>query len=133
MKNISFGLDFDFFCPFSGLYRDDFYDYTDAVSNEAVRRLPADVYDKLVFRQIRASQLEITKRYLPEEERPTYEDVSFKYLFFVFFKIFLTNFLFNIFFSEQNEANGYFLQPYLDRVKREKKEKEEWVKFLSKD
>ncbi|KAI7692480.1 Cytochrome b-c1 complex subunit 7, partial [Sarcoptes scabiei] len=57
-----------------GLYRNDFFDYTDPVHIEAMRRLPADKYDQHVYRVIRAFQLEITKRYLPENEWITYEE-----------------------------------------------------------
>lgn len=41
-----------------------------------MRRLPADKYDQHVYRVIRAFQLEITKRYLPENEWITYEEVN---------------------------------------------------------
>lgn len=74
----------------TGLYRDDLYDYTNPVHLEALRRLPADVYDAHVFRVVRASQLEFTKQYLPPSEWPSYDDVSgpivspFLYLQFVY-------------------------------------------------
>lgn len=61
--------------PSSGLYQDDLHDYTDPVNIEALRRLPPDEYDQHTFRVIRASQLEFTKQYVPESERPTYEEV----------------------------------------------------------
>ncbi|KAH7636428.1 cytochrome b-c1 complex subunit 7 [Dermatophagoides farinae] len=89
-----------------GLYYDDFYDYTDAAHLEAVRRLPPDLYDQHTYRLVRASQLEITKQFLPKEQWPSYEEDMDK---------------------------GRFLTPYLDEVMKEKKEKEEWINFLSKD
>lgn len=67
--------------PFSGLYQDDLHDYTDPVNIEALRRLPPDEYDQHTFRVIRASQLELTKQYVPENERPTYEEVMFMFNF----------------------------------------------------
>ncbi|KAF7490335.1 Cytochrome b-c1 complex subunit 7 [Sarcoptes scabiei] len=89
-----------------GLYRNDFFDYTDPVHIEAMRRLPADKYDQHVYRVIRAFQLEITKRYLPENEWITYEE---------------------------DQEKGHFLEPYIEEVLKEKKEKEDWISFLSKD
>ncbi|KAI2804014.1 hypothetical protein RDWZM_001718 [Blomia tropicalis] len=89
-----------------GLYRDDLYDYTDPVHLEALRRLPPDVYDQHCFRVVRASQLEFTKQFLPQEEWPSYEE---------------------------DQTKGRFLQPYIEEVQKEKLEKEEWVSFLSKD
>ena len=59
-----------------GLYNDDLHDYYDNVNLEAIRRLPPDEYDQYVYRVIRASQLEMTKSYIPPSERATYEEVS---------------------------------------------------------
>lgn len=97
---------FLFLFYFLGLYRDDLYDYTDPVHLEALRRLPPDVYDQHCFRVVRASQLEFTKQFLPQEEWPSYEE---------------------------DQTKGRFLQPYIEEVQKEKLEKEEWVSFLSKD
>lgn len=58
------------------MYYDDFYDYTDAAHLEAVRRLPPDLYDQHTYRVVRASQLEITKQFLPKEQWPSYEEVT---------------------------------------------------------
>lgn len=110
----------------TGLYRDDLHDYTNPRVLEAVRRLPADVYDAHVFRVIRASQLEFSKQYLPESERPTFEDVSGTIQSQSFS-------LLTVCVSLQAEANGNFLQPYIQEVEKECQEIDEWHKFLSKD
>nr|WCD24755.1 Tyr p 24 allergen [Tyrophagus putrescentiae] len=89
-----------------GLYNDDLHDYYDNVNLEAIRRLPPDEYDQYVYRVIRASQLEMTKSYIPPSERATYEE---------------------------DQTKGAYLQPYIKEVLKEKKEKEEWLNFLSKD
>lgn len=64
-----------FFLSTLGLYQDDFYDYYDPVEVEAVRRLPADLYDAHTFRVIRASGLEMNKEFIPLEQRFTLEEV----------------------------------------------------------
>ena len=93
---------------------------------EALRRLPGDVYDKHVFRVVRASQLEINKQFLPKEQWPSYEEVCFDYAF-------LSWLILPFVYSIQDETTGKFLRPYIEEVLKEKKEKEEWVSFLSKD
>jgi len=96
-----------------GLYQNDidcldqlpFHPSCEDVYDEALRRLPAEEYDRFVFRLIRASQLEITKSYIPAKERTTFEE---------------------------DETKGRFLEPYMKEVLAEKKEKEDWMDFLSK-
>ncbi|KAG8222400.1 hypothetical protein J437_LFUL003021 [Ladona fulva] len=65
---------------------------------EALRRLPQDVLDRRNFRIQRALHLSLTKDILPKEEWTKFE-----------------------------EDNKY-LQPYLEEVKRERMEREEWNK-----
>ncbi|KAI1285076.1 Cytochrome b-c1 complex subunit 7 [Halotydeus destructor] len=83
-----------------GLYADDVLDdeHNEEV-REAVRRLPAEEYDRRMFRHVRAFQLEITKSYLPKDEWINYED-----------------------------QYNYYLQPYIKEVLAELKEKSDWVK-----
>ncbi|CAG2165513.1 unnamed protein product [Oppiella nova] len=96
-----------------GLYKNDieclgklpFHPSDEDVYNEALRRLPGDEYDRWAFRTIRCAQLEITKSFIPEKERHTYEE---------------------------DETKGRFLEPYMKEILAEKKEKEEWQDFLSK-
>jgi len=88
-----------------GLYHDDLVEPESPLTKEAIRRLPAEEYDAHVFRVVRASQLEITKSFVPPEERPTYEE---------------------------DQTKGRFLQPYLKEIEAEKKEKEQWMDFLAK-
>ncbi|XP_069587781.1 cytochrome b-c1 complex subunit 7 [Ranitomeya imitator] len=80
-----------------GLMRDDtLYETPDV--QEAIRRLPAKVYDDRMFRIKRALDLDMKKNILPKEQWTKYEeDVS-------------------------------YLQPYIREVIRERKEKEEWGK-----
>jgi ubiquinol-cytochrome c reductase subunit 7 len=81
-----------------GLYHDDVVrECFNPEVMEALRRVPKDVYDGRIFRQVRADQLEITKSYLPKEEWITPED-----------------------------PHNYYLQPYIDEVLAEWKEKKEW-------
>jgi hypothetical protein len=83
-----------------GLYTHDIADedFTAEIA-EAVRRMPADQLHARSYRQIRASQLEITKEYLPKEQWISYED---------------------------DQANGRYLQPLIDEVLAEWKEKADW-------
>ena len=67
---------------------------------EAVRRLPRDMYDQRVFRQVRAGQCEITKSYLPKDLWTSVED-----------------------------PNHWYLQPYIAEVEAEWKEKKDWAKL----
>ncbi|XP_059608517.1 cytochrome b-c1 complex subunit 7-like [Phlebotomus argentipes] len=80
-----------------GLYREDIL-YEDDDVQEAVRRLPRDLYDARNFRIIRALQLSMTKTILPKEQWTKYEE------------------------------DVKYLEPYLDEVIRERKEKEAWLK-----
>lgn len=58
-----------------GLYHDDLlYNFPDVL--EAVRRLPRPVKEERDWRLIRAVQLDIKSIILPENQWPTYEDVS---------------------------------------------------------
>lgn len=83
-----------------GLYTDDIADedFTPEIA-EAVRRLPGDQLHARSYRQIRAAQLEITKEHLPKEQWIAYED---------------------------DLANGRYLQPYIQQVLAEWKEKADW-------
>merc|ERR1711976_167614 len=63
---------------------------------EAIRRLPKDVYDKRIFRITRAINLSNKKIILPKEEWTQYEN------------------------------DVHYLEPYIERVKMEMKEKSEW-------
>ncbi|CAG2105052.1 unnamed protein product [Medioppia subpectinata] len=82
-----------------------FHPGTEAVYAEALRRLPADEYDRWAFRCIRSAQLEITKTYIPESERITFEE---------------------------DQTKGRYLEPYVKEILAERKEKEDWQDFLSK-
>lgn len=86
-----------------GLYYDDIreYDFCPEVK-EAVRRLPSDVYDQRNYRLLRASQLDINKEYLPKEQWVTYEE---------------------------NQTKGRYLEPYVQQVLSEWKEKLDWEKL----
>jgi len=64
---------------------------------EAIRRLPEPVQDERNFRIIRALQLSMMKSVLPKEEWPTYD------------------------------SDDYYLDPYLEEVKREMAERREWA------
>ncbi|XP_044577879.1 cytochrome b-c1 complex subunit 7-like [Cotesia glomerata] len=63
---------------------------------EALRRLPEDVMDARVFRIVRAMQLSCQKIVLPKEQWTKWEE------------------------------DVRYLQPYLEEVRKEIKEKEEW-------
>jgi len=68
------------------------------ILEEAVRRLPADVYDQRQFRISRALQLSFLKTYLPEDQWTKYEE------------------------------EDYYLKPYYEEVEREINERKEWAK-----
>lgn len=83
-----------------GLYHDDLLrECFNPEVDEAVRRLPRQMYDERIYRQVRADQLDITKSYLPKNEWIKAEDPM-----------------------------NYYLQPYVDEVLAEWKEKEDWEK-----
>lgn len=60
---------------FSGLMRDDIIRETPEVE-EAIRRLPKDVYDQRIFRISRALNLSAKKNILPREQWTKIEDVQ---------------------------------------------------------
>lgn len=72
--------------------------YEDDDVKEAVRRLPEPVRDERNFRMMRAIQLDMCKQILPKEQWTKYE------------------------------ADVKYLQPYLEEVKREREEREDWLK-----
>lgn len=78
-----------------GLHRDDCL-YETAEVKEALRRLPAKLYDERHFRITRALHLSMTKTILPKDQWTKYEE-DFKYL-----------------------------EPYLEEVEKEQAEKVEW-------
>ncbi|XP_034937342.1 cytochrome b-c1 complex subunit 7-like [Chelonus insularis] len=78
-----------------GLRHDDIL-YENEIVSEAVRRLPAHVYDERTFRIVRAMQLSCNKTILPKEQWTTMEE------------------------------DVRYLQPYIDEIKKEIQEKEEW-------
>lgn len=82
-----------------GLYRDDLFYETPEVT-EAVKRLPQEVYDARVYRIQRAFQLSLTQSILPEKEWTKFED----------------------------DQKNHYLEPYLNEVEREVKEKDVWSK-----
>lgn len=89
-----------------GLYHDDLIGgYNNTVQPmvaEAYRRLlidQPDLHDQRVYRGLRATQLKIQKKFLPEEERPTFEE---------------------------DMTKGRYLQPYLEQLHREEQEKKEF-------
>lgn len=86
-----------------GLYHDDLIGGPNNTSvpvvAEAYRRLlidQPDLHDQRIYRGLRATQLKIQKKYLPEEEWVTYEE---------------------------DMTKGRYLQPYLEQIYREEKEK----------
>lgn len=83
-----------------GLYHDDLLrECWNPEIEEAVRRLPRQMYDERLYRQVRADQLEITKSYLPKDQWIKAEDPM-----------------------------NFYLDPYVEEVLAEWKEKEEWAK-----
>lgn len=90
-----------------GLYHDDLIGgYNNTIQPtvaEAYRRLlidQPDEHDKRVYRGLRATQLKIQKKYLPEEEWTTYEE---------------------------DMTKGRYLQPYLAQLAKEDKEKKDFA------
>ncbi|KAH8246826.1 hypothetical protein KR032_000852 [Drosophila birchii] len=80
-----------------GLYRDDcLYENEDV--QEAVRRLPQDLYDERNYRIMRALHLSMTKTILPKDEWTKYEE------------------------------DVKYLEPYLNEVIKERLEREHWSK-----
>lgn len=86
-----------FFALLVGLHRDDCL-YENADVKEAIRRLPADVYDQRAFRMTRALHLSMTKTILPKEQWTKYEE------------------------------DTKYLEPYLEEVIKEREEREAWNK-----
>ncbi|XP_035218354.1 cytochrome b-c1 complex subunit 7-like [Stegodyphus dumicola] len=82
-----------------GLYRDDLLYETPEVQ-EAIRRLPQEVYDARMYRIQRAHQLQINHSILPQNEWTKFED---------------------------DQKNRY-LEPLLKEVEQEKKERDLWAK-----
>jgi ubiquinol-cytochrome c reductase subunit 7 len=81
-----------------GLYHDDaLYENEDVI--EALNRLPQTVLDERSFRIQRAVNCSMLKTVLPKDQWPTYDE---------------------------DRAKGRYLQPYLNEVKAEKKEREAW-------
>lgn len=70
--------------------------YEDDTVKEAIRRLPRDLYDERNYRIIRALNLSMTKTILPKDQWTKYEE-DFKYL-----------------------------TPYIEEVKKEEAERNEW-------
>lgn len=86
-----------------GLYHDDLVGgYNQTVKPnvaEAYRRIAIDnpkLHDERCYRSIRATQLRINKKILPESEWVTFEE---------------------------DQEKGYYLKPYLEQIEREEKEK----------
>lgn len=78
-----------------GLHHDDVLYENEAVA-EAIKRLPAKLYDERNYRIIRALHLSMTKTILPKDQWTKYEE-DFKYL-----------------------------EPYLKEVEKERAERNEW-------
>lgn len=72
--------------------------YEDDDVKEAVRRLPESVRDERNYRMMRAIHLDMCKQILPKEQWTKYEQ------------------------------DVKYLQPYLEEVKKEREEREEWNK-----
>lgn len=82
----------------AGLYYNDLYDdLTDPQVAEAVRRLPADVFDARNKRLLLATQASLCHTYLPKEQWTKYEE------------------------------DVKYLDPYLDEVNREKAERDAYI------
>lgn len=89
-----------------GLYHDDLIGgYNNTVKPivaEAYRRLlidQPDLHDQRVFRALRASQLKIEKKLLPEDQWPSFEE---------------------------DMTKGRYLQPYLEQLEKEDREKRDF-------
>ncbi|XP_058610752.1 cytochrome b-c1 complex subunit 7 isoform X2 [Onychostoma macrolepis] len=72
--------------------------HEDSDVKEAVRRLPEQVYNDRMFRLKRALDLSMKQQVLPKDQWTKYEE------------------------------DAHYLEPYLEEVVRERKEKEEWAK-----
>ncbi|ROT79376.1 putative cytochrome b-c1 complex subunit 7 [Penaeus vannamei] len=83
-----------------GLFHDDCLYENDDVK-EALRRLPQNLKDDRHYRMHRAIHLSMTKTVLPKDEWFSYEE---------------------------DHTKGRYLQPYLQEVITERKEREEWNK-----
>lgn len=70
----------------------------DSDVKEAIRRLPEPVYNDRMFRIKRAMDLSMKHQILPKDQWTKYEE------------------------------DAHYLEPYLEEVIRERKEKEEWQK-----
>jgi len=81
-----------------GLLHDDILSPLPIVE-QAVTRLPDEMQDLRNFRLTRAMQCSVQKSVLPKEEWTTYEE---------------------------DQKNGKYLQPYIDEIEREEKERAEW-------
>ncbi|KAF3426041.1 hypothetical protein E2986_02102 [Frieseomelitta varia] len=79
-----------------GLYKDDLIAEDNDDVIEALRRLPPHLIEERNFRIIRAAQLDCQKKVLPKEQWIKYED------------------------------DIEYLTPYVDEVRREREEREEW-------
>jgi len=84
-----------------GLLHDDILAPSDTVE-KAVTRLPDELQDLRNFRISRAMQCSVGKTVLPKDEWTTYED---------------------------DQKNGKYLQPYIDEIDAEEKERSEWGKM----
>lgn len=96
----------DAYCQY-GLYHDDLIGGYNNTNNptvaEAYRRLlldKPDLHDQRVFRGLRATQLKIQKKLLPKEEWVTFEE---------------------------DMTKGRYLQPYLEQIAKEDKEKRDFA------
>lgn len=90
-----------------GLYHDDliggYYNENNPAVAEAQRRLMLDKpeeHDKSVYRGLRAIQLKINKQVLPQSEWVSYEE---------------------------DQEKGHYLQPYLQQLAKEEKEKKDFM------
>ncbi|XP_076327302.1 cytochrome b-c1 complex subunit 7-like isoform X2 [Tachypleus tridentatus] len=72
--------------------------YENEVVKEAIRRLPLEVQDERAFRMVRAMQLDLQHTILPKEQWTKFEE------------------------------DVRYLEPYINEVKKEMKEKQEWNK-----
>lgn len=85
-----------------GLYQDDIREYDFCPeAKEAVRRLPSQVMNDRNYRLLRATQLDINKEYLPVDQWVSYEE---------------------------DQTAGRYLEPYVQEVLAEWKEKLDWEK-----
>ncbi|KAG8196411.1 hypothetical protein JTE90_009044 [Oedothorax gibbosus] len=83
-----------------GLYYNDIFDERMPEIQEAVRRLPREINDARIYRILRAQQLTLTHTILPPEQWTKFED----------------------------DLNNRYLEPYIEEVNKENKEKKQWAK-----